>query len=101
MWAVVSFDLPVGDSAGMRRSRMFWNALKRSGFVALQKSVYVRWCESSDRVKTLERRIVSAAPDSGQILWITIPDERWKRMILITEGGLKDPPCPPDPWFLL
>ena len=65
MWAVVSFDLPVGDSAGMRRSRMFRNALKRSGFVALQKSVYVRWCESSDRVKTLERRIVSAAPDWG------------------------------------
>ena len=53
MWHIIAFDLPVDDKPKQKIYRMFRKKLIEAGYTPLQKSLYCRWFDSSEKAQNL------------------------------------------------
>lgn len=77
MRILILFDLPAQTSEQRRQVRYFRKLLLRDGFSMLQESVYVRTCTNFSAVQTHRRRVVSALPKEGHVLFLTLTEPQY------------------------
>jgi len=80
MWSFAIFDLPVLSKADKRCYSHFRKILLAEGFLMLQFSVYARYCESRENMKTLMRRIRSELPPHGEVRFLSVTDKQFADM---------------------
>lgn len=101
MWCVVSFDLPVGDKDSARKYRLFRKSLVSFGFSMLQESVYSRYFDSDNRLAVIQKKVISCVPAAGSVMIFSIPDQQWRKTVIIHGSVMQVPFPPPDPWLIL
>jgi CRISPR-associated protein Cas2 len=86
MWLFVFFDLPTGNKEQRGRASSFRKYLLDNGFLMHQFSVYVKRCDSKEKVVSVVHNVKKKIPASGKvnIMWIT--DKQFCDSVEIWEG---------------
>lgn len=84
MRCIVIFDLPVGTKSERKQATSFRKALLDDGFDMLQFSVYTRICANRDDADKHLGRVKKFAPKSGSIRMISITENQYANMAIIT-----------------
>lgn len=83
---MVFFDLPTTGKAERKAASDFRKDLIGNGFVMMQYSVYVRYCNSDAIVQTHITRLKKYVPPKGSVRLLTITEKQFQKMeILIGE----------------
>jgi len=82
-WMLVLFDLPVTTKRQRKVATQFRNRLLDDGYSMLQFSVYMRSCNSWERMKKHAHRLRLIAPSGGNIRAIMITEKQWEKSIAI------------------
>ncbi len=82
-WMLVLFDLPVGTKRERKQATQFRQHLLDDGYSMLQFSVYMRSCNSWERMRKHARRLRIFAPEGGNIRAIQMTEKQWVRSIAI------------------
>lgn len=83
MRLMLLFDLPVITDAQKREYRIFRDNIIDDGFIMLQYSVYVRYCQNdSDADKHIER-VKKMQPKYGNVRIIKITENQFTSMIVV------------------
>ena len=77
------FDLPVTTKKQRKIATLFRNRLLDDGYSMLQFSIYVRSCNSWERMKKHAHRLRLIAPSGGNIRAVMITEKQWERSITI------------------
>lgn len=77
------FDMPTETKGDVKKYTIFRKKLLSMGFIMLQFSVYMRFCESLENAQKYERRIRESAPPKGSIRVIRITEAQYKNMVVI------------------
>ena len=80
---LVMFDLPVTTKKQRKIATLFRNRLLDDGYSMLQFSIYVRSCNSWERMKKHAHRLRLIAPSGGNIRAVMITEKQWERSITI------------------
>lgn len=98
MWIIAAFDLPIEDISEKKAYRKFRKLLLEFGFMPFQKSLFFRWIKSGKRVERMLSAVKQQAPAAGDILFLSLPDSTFQRMLHIRDGHLESLPELPDEW---
>ena len=82
-WMLVLFDLPVGTKRERDEATRFRKQLLDDGYNMLQFSVYMRSCNSWERMQKHARRLRGFAPQGGNIRAILMTEKQWIKSIAI------------------
>lgn len=89
-WMLVLFDLPVTTKRERDQATKFRKKLLDDGYSMLQFSVYMRSCNSWERMKKHSRRLRIYAPEGGNIRAILMTEKQWiKSIAIISENYRK------------
>lgn len=81
VWLFVMFDLPVVTKREMKQATKFRNDLLDLGFEMSQFSVYLKYCQSSEKAEALSGRIQKQLlPPGGKVDILTITDKQFSNM---------------------
>lgn len=100
MWHIVAFDIPADDRAQRKCYRTFRKNLLASGYNALQKSIYYRWFESSDKALAFQKSLLSPAPEYGDIFTVCITDASFLNSLHISNNNDIPLPKVPEQWHI-
>ena len=101
MWMLAMFDLPVVTPQDRRRYTRFRKSLLAVGFMKMQYSVYARYCENRESVRTILRNVKKAVPPQGQVRVISITDKQFSDMKIYDNAEPKKPEQQPEQMLLL
>jgi CRISPR-associated protein Cas2 len=87
MWMLVMFDLPVVTPDERKIATKFRNDLLNVGFLMHQFSVYIKRCDSREKIDSVAKKIHHYLPKDGNvhIMWIT--DKQFCDSIQIWSGS--------------
>ena len=77
MWLVVLFDLPTVTKVEKAEYRKFKKHLEEDGFSMFQYSVYMRHCDSRERLDTMKRRVTARLPPAGRVSMMMFTDKQF------------------------
>lgn len=100
MWLIVSFDLPSIGREAAKHYRKLKKTLASCGFSAVQKSVAWRWCEDHERRDGVIAKVRRQLSEDGDLLFFSIPDDSFQSTIHVSDGNVRPPPEPPEPWLI-
>lgn len=101
MWISVIFDLPSVTANDRKNYRQMRKMLLSSGFALIQRSLFWRWVENKEVADSLIHRMQQNLPNTGNIIFLCIPDVSFKKSVHIVDGLPQKLPDPPDPWIIL
>ena len=96
MWLIAAFDIPSDDGKGYRSFRKL---LLSNGFSMVQKSLYWRWVDSPERVKSVRNRL-SAGVRAGHLLLFQCSERSFRKSLQIRDSAPEPLPEVPDPWLI-
>jgi CRISPR-associated protein Cas2 len=79
MWSLVMFDLPVKTPTERKSYQRFRQALLNKGFVAMQYSIYMRFCHDAESLETHVKFVRSILPPKGEVRVMGVTDKQFKR----------------------
>ena len=79
----VMFDMPVETTAQKREYAKFRKYIKKDGFLMLQFSVYVRYCNNDSDADKHVKRIKDFKPKYGNIRMIKVTENQFENMIMV------------------
>ena len=100
MWHIVAFDLPVDDKAQQKIYRTFRKKLLEAGYHALQKSIYYRWFDSSDKAQSSQNKLLDIPPPNGDVFTLCVSDSSLLNSLHITDSIIVPPPNAPEQWII-
>lgn len=77
MRILLFFDLPVIKAAQRRVYRNFVKFLKKTGFLMMQESVYVKMCINQSNVDLTMMSVIKNKPSEGKVFTITITEKQF------------------------
>lgn len=77
------FDLPVETKVQQKAYRTFHKDLLQNGFLMLQYSVYIRFCNNDTSAVKFIKRISKIKPIEGNIRIIKITENQFENMITL------------------
>lgn len=80
----VLFDMPVETSVERREYNRFRKKLLKDGFLMLQYSVYVRFCNNDTDADQHVKRVLSFNPKYGDVRILKITENQYENMILVS-----------------
>ncbi len=80
MWLVVFYDLPVVENDQRKAATRFHDFLVDEGFERMHYSVYMRYCGSTERLETFERRVEHRLPGMGSVFALRLTDRQMAAM---------------------
>lgn len=83
MRLIVMFDMPVETTVQKREYSKFRKYIKKDGFLMLQFSVYVRYCNNDSDAEKHIKRIKDFKPKYGNIRMIKITENQFENMIMV------------------
>ncbi len=91
MRLLVLFDMPVLENDQKKEYRHFLKSLLNDGFMMLQYSVYVRFCQNdSDTDKHIER-VKKMKPKYGNVRILKVTENQFESMVLVQgEQGIQE-----------
>ena len=95
MWVMTMFDLPVETSLQRRRYEKFRATLLKWGYFTLQKSIYVKYCQSEDYCHTIRKMVAQIAPAEGVVNSFSFTDLEFERQDFLRDGKRASPPAKP------
>lgn len=95
MWVMTMFDLPVETALQRKRYAKFRSTLIKWGYDTLQKSIYVKYCQSDDYCHTIRRMVAQIAPAEGIVNSFSFTDLEFERQDFIRDGERSLPPPKP------
>ena len=100
MWILVFFDLPVQDPAQRKNYTRFRKKLLSKGLVALQFSVYYRYCNSQAAADALVTHLKNHLPPEGQVRFLPLSERAFSQMSVFENRILQAPEQPPESFVL-
>jgi CRISPR-associated protein Cas2 len=100
MWVLVMFDVPVKTGAQKKAYRTLVKALRRTGFLRLQYSVYARHCRSQAAAAPLTHQIRSALPAGGEVRLLLVTEHQYEKTIIYRSRKRSSPEQPLDQFLL-
>ena len=100
MWQIVSFDLPVDDSALRKEYRLFRKRLLQEGFMAMQKSLYFRWFDTIEKAHGFQRMLLKASPPKGDVVVFALPEKCFEGALKLKDGDITEMPPIPEGWMI-
>ena len=100
MWHIIAFDLPVDDKPKQKIYRLFRKKLIEAGYIPLQKSLYCRWFDSSEKARSSQKDFFDSPPKNGNLFAISVPDETSSNSVHITDNAILQDSSPPKPWMI-
>ena len=95
MWVMTMFDLPVETALQRKRYSKFRATLIKWGYDTLQKSIYVKYCQSDDYCHTVRKMVAQIAPAEGIVNSFSFTDLEFARQDFIRNGERSLPPSKP------
>ena len=95
MWVMTMFDLPVESPLQRKRYAKFRSTLIKWGYDTLQKSIYVKYCQSDDYCHTIRKMVAQIAPAEGIVNSFSFTDLEFERQDFIRDGERSSPPPKP------
>ena len=92
MRVLVLFDLPTTDKLQRKNAAAFRKILLNDGFLMLQKSVYVRYCNNRDAATKHIKRVKKHIPPDGKVLLQVLTDEQFANMKRYENGNVAKMP---------
>lgn len=83
MRLILFFDLPVLTAAQRREYRKFVKLLKKSGFLMMQESVYVKMCLNDFNVKATLAVLENHKPKEGSVATISVTEKQFSSMTFL------------------
>ena len=96
MWVMTMFDLPVETALQRRRYAKFRATLLEWGYDTLQKSIYVKYCQTDDYGRTVRKMVAQIAPEEGVVNSFAFTDLEFERQDFFRDGKRAPPPCKPS-----
>jgi len=100
MWLMVMFDLPVVSKNERRSASEFRNNLLDKGFEMIQFSVYLKFCSSRAKLKSISLAIKKDLPEHGKVTFLQFTDRQYEdveNFVNLSKRPSKQPP----PQFVL
>ncbi|MBM3554855.1 MAG: CRISPR-associated endonuclease Cas2 [Alphaproteobacteria bacterium] len=100
MWLMVFYDLPVIEHEQRKAATTFHDFLIDEGFEMMHYSIYKRYCGTTERLESQERRVERRLPKWGNVMALRLTDRQMagmKRWI----GKQPDTPTMPPPQYRL
>ena len=95
MWLFTMFDLPTDTKLARKRHTWFRNALKRQGFMMIQKSVYARYFASEEAAQPHRTRVRASLPPEGEVRLLAVTDKQFGKMEVYYGPGRQPVEEPP------
>lgn len=83
MRLIVMFDLPVETKVQQKAYRKFHKLLIVNGFMMLQYSIYIRFCNNDTSANKFVRRISNERPIEGNIRILKITENQFENMVVL------------------
>lgn len=83
MRVIVMFDLPVETKIQQKAYRKFHKELLLNGFLMLQYSIYVRFCNNDTAAVKFMKRISKIKPIEGNIRMLKISEIQFENMVVL------------------
>lgn len=96
MWVMTMFDLPVETSLQRRRYTKFRKTLLKWGYETVQKSIYVKYCQTDDYSRTIRKMVAQIVPAEGIVNSFSFTDLEFERQDFFCDGARADPPRKPS-----
>lgn len=80
MWIIMFYDLPMSTQEERREYKKFRKIILKDGFQMFQYSVYLRHCYTNEHASTHLTRIKKVLPINGNVVMLTISDQRFENM---------------------
>jgi len=77
MRMILFFDLPVETSSNRKEYRHFVSKLKKTGFIMLQKSVYIKLSINITNVEKTIKLVKNFKPKEGNVAILTITEKQF------------------------
>ena len=100
MWILVFFDLPVQDTAQRKNYTRFRKKLLSKGLVALQFSVYYRYCNSQAAAEALITHLQNHLPPAGQVRFLPLNERTFSQMTVFQNQELQPAEQPPNSFVM-
>ena len=100
MWQIVSFDLPIDDSALRKEYRLFRKRLLQEGFMAMQKSLYFRWFDTLEKARSFRRMLMKFSPPKGRVVLFGLSEKCFEESLMLEDGKKSSMPPVPEAWTI-
>ncbi len=77
------FDLPVDTKVQQKAYRTFHKVLTTNGFMMLQYSVYIRFCNNDTAATKFIKRISNEKPLEGNVRILKLSEIQYENMIVL------------------
>lgn len=94
-WLLVSHDLSLRSKAKRKQTQEFERLLVADGFDAIQPSLYVRFCASSEVCETHQTRVCKIAPEFSKLTFIRLTDLQFQGVFRSGKHALNPLPVSP------
>ena len=93
MRVIVFFDLPVDTAAQRREYRIFRKYLLKSGYLAMQESVYVKLAINGRVADSLIAKLEENRPADGLVQALVVTENEFAQMATVTGKPKNDGTC--------
>lgn len=100
MWVILFFDLPVESASERKIYAEFKKMLRKKAFHALQKSVYLRWTDTTASAHFCISEIKKNCPPYGELAILCLTENNIKSSLFFHGGKSVKAPEKPEPFLI-